>query len=613
MFEGLLSVCTAGESEVQLMQQNNGDKTGGNRCTIIFDDKKQVVFANKGCEVVFKCGIEGLRNRPISAIFDDISQKRALQSIVQGEKSKVEFYLRVDGQLAKGSLSRLRGVDKGDWLLLELRLMNKTQSDPSADGPIVDSGHRERSLKNYLDDLLEASFDGMIISDENANVLKANRAYGELSGYRRDEIIGRNLKVLIEKGVLKKAVVLEVTKTRIPTTMIHSYPRTGRSAMVTGNPVFDSEGNLIYVVANFRDITQLAKMSKKLGYSNMLDFQDETLYLKPELADEPDYGILVRNSKMRECLHRAVRVAQFDTHVLLLGETGVGKTKIAEIIHKASPRANKPFVSINCGCIPENLLESELFGYEKGAFTGASDQGKMGQFEMASGGTLVLDEIGELSLSLQVKLLKAIEDRIILKVGGTRPLEVDVRIVAVTNRDLRDMVDRKEFREDLYFRFTVVPILVPPLRERADEIPLLIKHFFDYFNRKYGTQKYPDHKLLKILGRSDYPGNVRELKNLIERIIVMSPDDLITSDDLDSFSMEGETRPLIAEVKENLTIHEFLEECEKKMIIKILGEKNTLRQAAKRLGISNPTLWRKLKKYGLGKRNMIEHVDHFNP
>jgi transcriptional regulator with PAS, ATPase and Fis domain len=159
----------------------------------------------------------------------------------------------------------------------------------------------------------------------------------------------------------------------------------------------------------------------------------------------------------------------------------------------------------------------------------------------------------------------------------------------------------------------VVPILVPPLRERTDEIPLLIKHFFDYFNRKYGTQKYPDHKLLEILGRYDYPGNVRELKNLIERIIVMSPEDLITSDDLDSFSMEGETRPLIAEVKENLTIHEFLEECEKKMIIKILGEKNTLGQAAKRLGISNPTLWRKLKKYGLGKREMIEHVDHFNP
>jgi PAS domain S-box-containing protein len=598
--------------EVQSMQQTNRDKAGGDRCIILFDDKNQVIFASAGCKAVFKCGIEKLRNRPISNVFADINQKRALQSIVHGGKERVEIELRLDGQLAKGSLAWLQGMGGGKWLLFDLHLMNKGQSDMSADGPNFDSAHRERTLKNYLDDLLEASFDGIVISDEKANVVKANRAYEELSGIRKEELVGKNLKHLIEEGIIKKAVVFEVTKTRIPTTMVHSYPRTGRSAMVTGNPVFDNDGNLIYVVANFRDITQLAKMSKKLGYSSMLDFEDETLYLKTELAAQPDYGIPVRNSKMRECMHRAVHVAQFDTHVLLLGESGVGKTKIAEIIHKASPRANNPFVSINCGCIPENLLESELFGYEKGAFTGARAQGKMGQFELASGGTLVLDEIGELSLSLQVKLLKAIEEKEVLKIGGTRALEIDVRIIAVTNRDLRDMVDRKEFREDLYFRLNVVPILVPPLRERADEIPLLIKYFFDHFNRKYGTHKYPDHELLKTLGRYDHPGNVRELKNLIERIIVMSPDDLITADDLDRFSVEGETRFIIPQVEENLTIHEFLEACEKEMIIKILSEKHTLSQVAKRLGISNPTLWRKLKKHGLRKRNMIEHVGFFH-
>lgn len=592
------------------MQQNNGDKAGGDRCIIIFDDNKQIIFANEGCETLFKSGIEGLRNRTMGSIFDDIDQRRALESIVQDGKKKVEIDIQLNAHLARGSLSRLRGVDKGNWLMLDVRLAKMEQSDTSADVPAAGKTYRETNLKYYLDDLLDASFDGIVISDENANVLKINRAYEELSGIRREEIVGKNIKDLIEEGMLKKAVAFEVTKTRVPTTMIHSYPRTGRSAMVTGNPVFDDADNLIYVVANFRDITQLAKMSKKLGYSSMLDFEDETLYLNPDLADEPDYGIPVRNVKMRECLNKAVRVAQFDTHVLLLGESGAGKTKIAEIIHKASPRANRPFITINCGCIPENLLESELFGYEKGAFTGASDQGKMGQFEMASGGTLVLDEIGELSLSLQVKLLKAIEEKTILKVGGTKTLDVDVRIIAVTNRDLRDMVDKKEFREDLYFRFTVVPIVVPPLRERADEIPLLIKHFLDHFNRKYETHKYPDHDLLRVLGGYDYPGNVRELKNLIERIIVMSPDDLITEHDLDRFSMESEKGPLIAEVKENLRLQEFLEECEKKMITKILSEENTLSQAARRLGISNPTLWRKLKKHDLGRRNMIEHVHH---
>jgi len=402
--------------------------------------------------------------------------------------------------------------------------------------------------------------------------------------------------------VLKGAVVFEVTKTRVPTTKIHTYDRTGKVAMVTGSPVFDDQGTLIYVVANFRDVTQLRKLSENLGRSSdpFGYSEKESFYLKPDLAELPDYGILVRNKKMKACLHQALRVARFDTPVLILGESGVGKTKLAQIIHKASPRSRKPFISINCGSIPENLLESELFGYEKGAFTGANVQGKAGQFELASGGTLVLEEIGDLSFPLQVKLLQAIEEKRILKIGGKNPLEVDIRLIAVTNRDLKKMVTQGQFRNDLYFPLNVVPITVPALRERSDEIPLLVRYFFSKFNGQHGTTKYPDYSLLRVLCQYEYPGNIRELKNLVERIVIMAPEDNVRDGHLDALACDE--RSLSAPgPDETQSLDRFLQECEKRLIARVTRDEPTLKQAARRLAISVTTLWRKMGKHGLQK------------
>lgn len=455
----------------------------------------------------------------------------------------------------------------------------------------------QREINNYIDAILDASCDGILISDAQANVIKTNSAYENLSGIKKEEIVGKNLKDMIRKNILKRAVVFEVTRTKIPTTMVHSYKRTGRSAMVTGSPVFDDKGKMIYVVANFRDITEITKMKQLLGYANILEAEDETLYLKADLVDEPDYGILVRNKKMNECLQVALRIAQYDVNVLLLGESGVGKTKMSEIIHRASNRANKPFISINCGSIPENLLESELFGYEKGAFSGASEKGKLGQFELADGGTLVLDEISELLPSLQVKLLKAIDEKQILKIGGTAHKKIDVRIIAATNKNLKDMVEQNLFREDLYFRLNVAPIKIPPLRERRDEIPFLIKYFFDLSNKMFGTRKIPDRDLQRKLTMLDYPGNVRELKNLIERLIVMSPSDIIKAEDFNEV-VSDEEQVFDFNLCEDCSLQEYLEECEKKVLLKTLKEEKKLTVVAKRLEISSVTLWRKLKKYG---------------
>lgn len=457
-----------------------------------------------------------------------------------------------------------------------------------------------QSLGVYLDDLLDASFDGIVISTAEGNILKANKAYQKLSGIAKDEIIGHNLIDLLANKVIQGAAILEVIKTHVPTTRSFSYNRTGKVAMVTANPVLNDQGILIYVIANFRDVTQLRKLSENLDSSiNIFGlFDKDSFYLKPDLAELPDYGILVHNEKMRTCLDQALRVALFDTPVLILGESGVGKTKIAQIIHKVSSRSHKPFISINCASIPENLLESELFGYEKGAFTGANTHGKKGQFELASGGTLVLEEIGDLSFSLQAKLLQAIEEKQFTKIGGQVPLEVDIRLIAITNRDLKTMVTQGRFRSDLYFRLNVVPIMVPPLRNRSDEIPLLIKHFFSIFNRQYNIAKFPDNSLLQVLYQYKYPGNVRELKNLIERLVIMTPENKVNKEHLDLLS-HGESYCGIPRLNETQSLDCFLQNCEKTFIAKVTQEEPTLKGAARSLGVSITTLWRKMGKYNL--------------
>jgi PAS domain S-box-containing protein len=466
----------------------------------------------------------------------------------------------------------------------------------------------QNTLTKYLDEMLDSSFDGLVISDAEANVIKTNKAYLELSGLNSEEIVGHNLKDLIDEGTLKGAVVFEVTKTHVPTTMMHKYPRTGKIAMVTGNPVFDKQGALLYVIANFRDITRLSKLSRELGYPSISDIPKDTVFLKSELADLPHFGILVRNKKMKECLELAVRVAKFDSHVLILGESGVGKTKLAEIIHGASCRSKHPFISINCGSIPENLLESELFGYVKGAFTGASVKGKTGLFEAASGGTIVLDEIGDLSLNLQVKLLQAIEEKHIFKIGSTTPIDIDARIIATTNQNLRNMVSKNEFRKDLYFRLSVIPVVIPPLRERQDEIPLFSKYFFDQFNRQYGTHKFPSPEVIERLSQYEFPGNVRELRNLIERLAIMSRSDYVSSEHLKYIPFESEQNLKVFELKKNSTLQNLLDRFEKTIISKVLEQEYSHKETSKRLGISSATLWRKMNKYGLSKKKMVEHI-----
>jgi transcriptional regulator with PAS, ATPase and Fis domain len=298
---------------------------------------------------------------------------------------------------------------------------------------------------------------------------------------------------------------------------------------------------------------------------------------------------------MKTLMSVVEKVARVDSNILLIGESGVGKGLIAETIHKLSNRSNNNFVNINCGAIPETLLESELFGYEKGAFTGANREGKIGQIELADKGTLFLDEISELPLQMQVKLLKVINEKKFIRVGGTKTVTSDFRLIAATNKDLRRLVKEGKFREDLFYRLNVVPISIPPLRERKEDIIVLVKYFLEKYNKRYNVSKKISPEAFDVFLEYNWPGNVRELENCIERIVVTVDKDIIDLSDLPGFlfkPFQDYTEPT-----ELLPLKKAVEQTERQLIIKAYKLYKNTYKVANILGISQPTVVRKLKKY----------------
>lgn len=314
--------------------------------------------------------------------------------------------------------------------------------------------------------------------------------------------------------------------------------------------------------------------------------------------DPPSNPVIAYSVEMGKVLHLATRVAQVTTTVLILGESGVGKEVIARFIHNASLRKTGPFVTINCGAIPPNLLESELFGYEAGAFTGAKREGKPGMIEVASSGTLFLDEISDLPLDLQVKLLQVIQERRLTRVGGIQPIEVDIRIIAATNRDLAKMVEKGEFRADLFYRLNVVPIIIPPLRSRRDDVIPLIYHFLAKHNTTHGYNKTISRETREVLTQYSWPGNVRELENLMERLVVTVEGEEIAVEDLPQYVKERDVTCDFKVIVEGvIPLREAVEEVEKQLIRHARKEYETTYEIAEALGVNQSTVVRKLRKY----------------
>jgi TyrR family helix-turn-helix protein/PAS domain S-box-containing protein len=459
-----------------------------------------------------------------------------------------------------------------------------------------------QELSRELDTIIDSSYDGLWICDAKATVLRINSASERLNNIHAVEVVGRNMADLVAEGFINRSATLEVIKTGSTATMLQNTS-TGRKLMITGSPIFNETGILVRVVVNERDITEIDALHEELQRQEAIKNQYRNHMLEMQLAEMESRRIIARSPCMAKVLQQAIKVSKVDSTALILGESGAGKELIADLIHKHSNRASQPMIKINCGAIPESLVESELFGYEKGAFTGALKQGKPGYLELAQDGLLFLDEIAELPLSSQVKLLRFLEDGLVCRVGGVKNRKLNVRILAATNRSLKEMVSNGGFRKDLYYRLHVIPLHVPPLRERTECILPLLHHYLHFFAGKIGkTQSiHLSKQVTEALLSYPYPGNVRELINICERAVVMSEGEWISLDDLPRDVADCRKSKELTDLMDlsRNSLKELMEQFERSVLEKASAQYATQDKIAKALGVDQATVARKLKKYAM--------------
>lgn len=460
-----------------------------------------------------------------------------------------------------------------------------------------------KDLNKDLNAILSTIYDEILVVNAKGELLR----YGEniIEDFWQVDVktlIGKNILDFEDQGLFTPSVIRLVMEKRKKVSVVQET-RTGRKILAVGNPVFNEKGALDRIIIASRDITETTRLKTELKemkeisarYKKELDqFKNKDRFLKKMIYCSP---------KMEKIMHQVKKIAEFSSTVLLSGESGVGKEVIAQAIHQFGKRSEKPFLKLNCGAIPETLLESELFGYVKGAFTGAEKNGKEGYFKQADGGILFLDEIGELPVHLQVKLLRVLQEQEVIPIGSTTPIKIDVQIIAATNQNLAKMVEEGRFREDLYYRLNVIPIRIPPLRERPEDISLLAFHFLQQLNEKYGRKFYLTPDAINVLECYPWPGNVRELQNIIERLVVTADHAAIDGGFVSQFLTFGSERkkmkPVVTRI---MPLQEAMESVEEQLILLAMNQYKTTTKAAKALGISQSSVSRKYQKI-LNKKN----------
>ncbi len=442
--------------------------------------------------------------------------------------------------------------------------------------------------------ILDSITDAVFIDDKDGICIWCNKACEELYNISINDVRGRHVNELESTGIFSPSVTKRVLDERREITIIHEN-RHGKKLLTTGMPILDDNGNIMKIVTTSRDITRLTVSNDSFDFAptpliNVNDIKDLDM-------DFDDTDIIAESVTMQNVMSLTKKLATVNSTVLITGESGVGKGLIARLLHEEGNRSGGPFVTVNCGAIPENLIESELFGYVPGAFTGSRAEGKRGLFEAAQHGTIFLDEISELPLNLQVNLLRVIQEREITPVGGVEPIPIDVRIVSATNKSLRELVKLGKFREDLFYRLNVVPINVPPLRDRPEDLLPLIHSNLVKCNEKLNENKSISPEALTVLFRYPWPGNIRELQNIIERLTITTNGNIITEENLPVFlKQEAITN---ANTNVNLSLAEAMEKAEKTILEKALADYGSTRAMAKALQVSQPTIVRKLHKHDL--------------
>lgn len=450
------------------------------------------------------------------------------------------------------------------------------------------------SIFEELNVCLESSHDGIMVSDGMGNVIRLNAALEKLIGVKRRDILGRNVADLVQEGVYESSAILQVIETGKTATVVIDH--NGRQLLITGSPVYNANSAMTAVVANIRDMSELNDLRQKLEQQQMIaeKYSKELAHIARQQSAQTSFVACSR--EIKTILATIHSISEVDSTVLISGESGTGKEMVVNEIYASSMRSYRPIIKVNCGAIPPALFESELFGYEDGAFTGARRKGKPGFFELAHMGTLFLDEVGELPLEMQVKLLRVLQEGEIIRIGGSKPISVDVRIIAATNRDLWEMTEEGTFRQDLYYRLNVINIEVPPLRQRRDDIIPLVMHMLERFNQKYGKHKEIPIELGKVLRELPWRGNVRELENLIENLVVLCPEDVLTPEHLPVRYQRGQNPASQVEIRGILPMKDMVRRAERQLIANAQAQYSSMQEVAKALGVDVSTISRKLSR-----------------
>ena len=556
-----------------------------NNAIIAVDPQGLIIYANDAVFNILEIPVRDLLGQSITSHFPDTGLLRVFENGIAelGQQIKVNNTVLLSNRTPiyiHGELVGAVAVFQ-DITILQNFLDN-----------LVIEHEKTKQLQRTLEVVLNTAYDGLIVVNKEGIVTMTNQAFASFFQQSPEDLIGKHI-----TEVYKNPKFIEVLETGQPV-LGYIHDLNGHEIIASRIPIIQ-DGNIVGALGKvvFKDVNELYALTKKVdSLRNELDYYKKTMFQKNSTSLELLKG---KNPLMASLVQTAQRVAKSGSNVLLRGESGTGKELFAKLLHTDSTRSQGAFIKVNCAAVPENLLESELFGYEEGAFTGARKGGRIGKFELAEGGTLFLDEIGDMEMGMQAKLLRVIQEREIERLGGSKPRKIDVRLVAATNRDLEAMIRDKQFREDLYYRLNVVTLSIPPLRERKDDIESLIQIFIKKFNLQF-SQTVTDITIetQNVLMKHRWPGNVRELENIIERAFNMLDGSEIQLKHLPNYLKilaDNETRPYVGGSLGNI-----MAGVEKEALIDALDTSNGNKvQAAKTLGLSRAGLYKKLNKHDL--------------